>query len=230
MGQDLENARHADLFAVARVYPLGESNPCLLAENQVSWATRRRGPGPFPGRPYLPNPRDSVNNEPQAAERVNWEYLHLVSHPFAIVLPIVGAIVGLAGWAVRREELERYGVLSILLGGTAAIPSYFTGIAAADDVSQRVFVTPSVVQNHRTWATWAAVLLVTAAIFAAYSLLQPRERRLRRFVLLTGAAAALLTSLAALRGGKIEHADGGAPTADTADTSAPTNPNEEDTR
>ncbi len=24
-------------------YPLGESNPCLLDENQVSWATRRRG-------------------------------------------------------------------------------------------------------------------------------------------------------------------------------------------
>ncbi|MGI9039033.1 MAG: hypothetical protein ACR2GQ_09240 [Gemmatimonadota bacterium] len=146
---------------------------------------------------------------------MNWEYIHLVTHPFAIVLPIVGAVVGLAGWALRREELERYGVLSILLGGTAAIPSYFTGIAAADDVSQRIFVTPSVVQNHRTWATWAAVLLVTAAIFAAYSLLQPRERRLRRFVLLTGAAAALLTGFAALQGGKIEHSDSGndAPTA-----------------
>ncbi len=25
-------------------YPLGESNPCPLAENQISWATRRRGP------------------------------------------------------------------------------------------------------------------------------------------------------------------------------------------
>src|SRR5262249_25650535 len=24
-------------------YPLGESNPCPLAENQISWATRRRG-------------------------------------------------------------------------------------------------------------------------------------------------------------------------------------------
>src|SRR5436190_20546816 len=25
--------------------PLGESNPCPLAENQISWATRRRGRG-----------------------------------------------------------------------------------------------------------------------------------------------------------------------------------------
>ena len=30
---------------------------------------------------------------------MNWEYMHLVTHPFAIVLPIVGAGVGLVGWA-----------------------------------------------------------------------------------------------------------------------------------
>lgn len=138
---------------------------------------------------------------------MNWEYLHLVSHPFAIVLPITGAFVGLAGWLARREELERWGVLAVLLGGIAAVPSYFTGIAAADDVAQRIFVTPSVVQTHRTWATWAAVLLITAAIFAAYSIVQPRERRLRRFVLLVGTAAAVLTGFAAVRGGMIEHGE-----------------------
>jgi len=138
---------------------------------------------------------------------MNWEYLHLISHPFAIVLPIAGATVGLAGWVARREELERWGVLAVLLGGIAAIPSYFTGIAAADDVAQRIFVTPSVVQTHRTWATWAAVLLITAAIFAAYSIVQPAERRLRRFVLLVAAGASLLTGFAAYRGGMIEHGD-----------------------
>lgn len=138
---------------------------------------------------------------------MNWEYLHLISHPFAIVLPIVGAVVGLIGWALGREELERWGVLAILLGGIAAIPSYFTGIAAADDVAQRTFITPSVVQTHRTWATWAAVVLATAGIFAGYSIFQPRESRLRRFVLLVAAGAALLTGLAAYRGGMIEHGE-----------------------
>ena len=138
---------------------------------------------------------------------MNWEYLHLVSHPFAIVLPIVGAAVGLVGWIARREDLERWGVLAILLGGIAAIPSYFTGIAAADDVAQRTFITPSVVQTHRTWATWAAVALATAGIFAGYSIFQPRERRLRRFVLLVAAGSALLTGLAAYRGGLIEHGE-----------------------
>jgi len=138
---------------------------------------------------------------------MNWEYLHLISHPFAIVLPIAGAAVGLTGWAAGREELERWGVVAILLAGIAAVPSYFTGIAAADDVSQRIFVTPSIVQTHRTWATWAAVLLITAGIFAGYSIFQPRERRLRRFVLLVGAAAATLIGLAAFRGGKIVHGE-----------------------
>lgn len=136
---------------------------------------------------------------------MNWEYFHLVSHPFAIVLPIVGSAVGLAGWGLRRPSLERYGILSILLGGIAAIPSYFTGIAAADDVALRTFLSPSVVQTHRTWATWAAVALITAGIFAGYSLAQPGERRLRRFVLLIAAAASTLTALAAWRGGMIEH-------------------------
>lgn len=138
---------------------------------------------------------------------MDWEYLHLISHPFAIVLPIAGTAVGLAGWIGRSEELERWGVLAVLLGGVAAIPSYFTGIAAADDVAQRIFVTRSVVQTHRTWATWAAVLLITAAIFAAYSIVQPGERRLRRFVLLLAAGASLLTGLAAYRGGLIEHGE-----------------------
>jgi uncharacterized membrane protein len=151
---------------------------------------------------------------------VNWEYVHLISHPFAIVLPIVGAVVGLGGWISKRELLEQYGVLSILLGGIAALPSYYTGIVAADDVAQRVFVAPSIVQDHRTWATWAAVLLVTSAIFAGYSLTQPKEDRLRRFVLLVGAGAALLTALAAFRGGRIEHGDEAGIEPDTAATAS----------
>jgi hypothetical protein len=39
---------------------------------------------------------------------VDWEYLHLISHPFPIVLSIVGSLTGLVGWAARRESLERY--------------------------------------------------------------------------------------------------------------------------
>lgn len=138
---------------------------------------------------------------------MNWEYLHLITNPFAIVLPIVGGVVGVAGWLAGHEDLERWGVVAVLLGGAAAVPSYFSGIAAADDVSQRIFITPSAVQTHRTWATWAAVLLVTCAIFAGYSLAQPRERRLRRFVLLCALAASALTAFAAWRGGMIEHRD-----------------------
>lgn len=144
---------------------------------------------------------------PRTLPRMNWEYLHLISHPFAIVLPIAGAAVGLVGWALGREELERWGVLAVLLGGLFAIPSYFSGIAAADDVAQRTFITPSVVQTHRTWATWAAVALATAGIFAGYSIFQPRESRLRRFVLLVAAGAAVLTGFAAYRGGLIEHGE-----------------------
>ena len=136
---------------------------------------------------------------------MNWEYLHLVTHPFAIVLPIVGVAVGLAGWIAGREELERYGLISLLIAAVAAIPSYITGISTADDVAARTFVEPGLVQDHRTWATWAAIALVTCGIFAGFALAQPKDQRLRRFVLLVGALAAGLVGYSAFRGGKIMH-------------------------
>ena len=148
------------------------------------------------------------NYTPGVAE-VNWEYLHLVTHPFAIVLPIVGAAVGLVGWIAKRDELERYGLLSLMMAAVAAVPSYVTGISTADDVAGRTFVEPGLVQDHRTWATWAAIALVTCGIFAGFSLAQPKDARLRRFVLVMGALAAALVGYSALRGGKIVHGEAG---------------------
>lgn len=136
---------------------------------------------------------------------MNWEYLHLVTHPFAIVLPIVGAAVGLVGWVAGRDELERYGLLSLVMAAVAAIPSYITGISTADEVAARTFVEPGLVQDHRTWATWAAITLITCGIFAGFSMAQPKDQRLRRFVLIVGALAAGLVGYSAFRGGKIVH-------------------------
>lgn len=136
---------------------------------------------------------------------MSWEYVHLVLNPFPIVLSVVGCAVGLAGWAWGREALERYGVLSLLLAGAAALPSYYTGLAAGDVVGRRTFVSASAVDTHQTWATWAAVLLVSVGVFAGFSLWQSRDRRLRRFVIVTGALAAGLTGYAAWLGGQIVH-------------------------
>lgn len=138
---------------------------------------------------------------------MSWEYLHLITHPFAIVLSVTGAAVGLAGWVMGRESLERFGLLALLLAALSAVPSYLTGVASADDVSARTFVEPSIVQTHRTWATWAAISLVTCGIFTGFALFQPGDRRLRRFVLLVGVVGAALTGMSAFRGGKIVHGE-----------------------
>jgi uncharacterized membrane protein len=138
---------------------------------------------------------------------VTWEYLHLLTHPFAIVLPIVGVAVGLVGWVAGREELERYGLISLVIAAVAAIPSYITGVSTADDVAARTFVEPGLVQDHRTWATWAGIMLVTCGIFAGFSMAQPKDQRLRRFVLIVGALAAGLVGYSAFRGGKIVHGE-----------------------
>ena len=136
---------------------------------------------------------------------MSWDYLHLVTHPFPIVLVTIGATAGIIGWALNRDGLERYAVISLLIAGAMAIPSYVTGLAAADVVGERTFVQPSVVQTHRTWATFAAFALLTCGVFALFSLLQPGDRRLRRFVFVIAVPTAVLTAFAAFRGGKIEH-------------------------
>lgn len=122
-----------------------------------------------------------------------------------VVLTAVGAAVGLAGWAAGRETLERWGLLSLLLGGVLAVPAYLTGLTAADVAATRTFVRPSLVQTHRVWATWALVALLAQATFAGFALFQPAQVRLRRFVLLVGLAAAAVTGWVAYLGGKIVH-------------------------
>jgi uncharacterized membrane protein len=138
-------------------------------------------------------------------EGPTWEYLHLVAVPFTVVLVVAGTLVGLTGWASGREGLERWGVLSLALAGLMAVPSYFTGLTAADVAATRTFVKPSLVQTHRSWATWTTVLLVAQGVFAAFSLYQPDDTRLRRFVLALGLGGSALAGWSAFLGGKIVH-------------------------
>ena len=138
-------------------------------------------------------------------EGPTWEYLHLVAVPFTVVLVVAGALVGLGGWVAGREGLERWGILALLVAGVMAVPSYVTGLTAADVAATRTFVEPSLIQTHRSWATWTTVLLVSQAVFAAFSLAQADDGRLRRFVLVVGVGGAVLAGWAAFLGGKIVH-------------------------
>ena len=137
---------------------------------------------------------------------MDWEYLHLITHSFPIVLSIAGSSVGFFGWSSGREELERWGILALLIAGIFVIPAYVTGLAAADVPLDRTFVRPSAVQTHRFASTWASLPLLLAGVLAGFSLLdEADDRRLRRFVLVVGALGAAVTAWAALLGSRIEH-------------------------
>ncbi len=136
---------------------------------------------------------------------MSWEYSHLITHAFPVVLSVAAVFVGLAGWILGREDLERWGIVALLIAGAFAIPAYITGLAAADVVAERTFVYPSVVQSHRGAATWALVPLLLVAVLAGFSAVQPADGRLRRFVLLVGLLAAATTGYAAFLGSRIEH-------------------------
>ncbi len=131
--------------------------------------------------------------------------MHLVTHSFPIVLSLTGAIVGLTGWATGRTDLERWGILALLVGGLFSIPAYITGLAAADVVADRTFVKPSDVQSHRYGATFALVPLILGGVLAGFSLYEREDARLRRFVLVIALIAALVTGYAAYLGSRIEH-------------------------
>lgn len=136
---------------------------------------------------------------------MTWEYLHLVSHSFPIVLSITGVVVGVLGWIRDRPELERWALVALLVGGVFVIPAYVTGIVAADVVGERIFVQPSIVQTHRFAATWAAIPIITAGVLAGFALHESEDRRLRRFVIVVGVVAAGAVGYAAYLGSQILH-------------------------
>jgi membrane dipeptidase len=119
--------------------------------------------------------------------------LHQIGQPFAVVFALAGIGVGLAGWLTRRETLEKYAVVSLLLAGIFAIPAFITGLAAADIEETRTFVNASLINTHRIWSIWATVGLVISGTLAGFSALQPDDGRLRRFVI----GASILTTAAA---------------------------------
>jgi uncharacterized membrane protein len=131
--------------------------------------------------------------------------MHLVTHSFPIVLSLTGAVVGLVGWATGRADMERWGILALLVGGAFAIPAYVTGLAAADVLAERTFVQPSDVQSHRYGATFALVPLILGGVLAGFAMYESEDARLRRFVLVIAAIAAVVTGYAAYLGSRIEH-------------------------
>lgn len=138
---------------------------------------------------------------------MSWEYLHIISHSFPIVMTMSGAVVGLVGWWQDREALEMWGLVSFIIAAAFVAPAYLTGLAAADVVADRTFVRPGVVQTHRFWATWAAIPVFSAGALAVFSLHERNDRRLRHFVLLLGLFASFVVAYAAWLGSKIEHGD-----------------------
>lgn len=136
---------------------------------------------------------------------MSWEYLHLVAHSFPIVLSVSGSLVGLIGWVRDDEPLELWALVALLIAGAFVIPAYFTGLAAADVVQDRMFVRPGIVQTHRFAATWAAVPVFTAGALAAFSLREKDDRRLRHFVIVVGLLASVAIGYTAWLGSRIEH-------------------------
>lgn len=136
---------------------------------------------------------------------MNWEYLHLVSHSFPIVLSASGSLVGLFGWLRGRESLELWGLVALVIAAAFIAPAYLTGLAAADVVADRTFVRPGIVQTHRFWATWAAIPVFSAGVLAVFALYERDDRQLRRFVILVGLLATAVVGYAAWLGSRIEH-------------------------
>ena len=136
---------------------------------------------------------------------MSWEHLHQISQPFSVVFALVGIAVGCVGWLTGREPLERYGIISLLLAGAFSVPAFVTGLAAADVEETRTFVGMDATNTHRIWSIWATVALVVSATFAGFSLLQPSDRRLRRFVIGISVPCALVAAYAGYLGLLIRH-------------------------
>lgn len=92
-------------------------------------------------------------------------------HPLIVHFPIALFITGFAvdglGWLLRRENLKRVGLVLILLGALAAVPTVATGLAVEETVEKQLEGRPgaeAALEAHESLAIYTAIVLLGVAV------------------------------------------------------------------
>jgi hypothetical protein len=158
---------------------------------------------------------------------MTWLYLHLITNHFPIILTVVGTVACIIGAARRNHSIWTYGVITLALGGVAAIPTWITGYQAHYVVEYRLGLPEGLVEPHELLAEGLMWFMIPMSGIATFAWWRAREepRRgpsptwIRPALLVSALAGCVMLGFTAFQGSRISH--GAKQRAAPADSAAP---------
>jgi uncharacterized membrane protein len=145
---------------------------------------------------------------------MNAAHVHLMLNHLPLSASLAGLLLLGAARLRPREnrDLEKAGLIALIVGALVAIPTYLTGEGAEDIVKRLPGVAKALVEPHEEAAIYALVAIELAGVVALAASLLARSRPPQSRQLTSAALALAALSLAtmgrvAYLGGQIHHAE-----------------------
>ncbi|MCR9013435.1 hypothetical protein [Aquiflexum gelatinilyticum] len=97
---------------------------------------------------------------------MNPAHLHLIFNHFPIIIPIIGFLVMLAGFAFRSELLKRTAFGLFILGALFTLPAFGTGEDAEEVIENLPGIEETFIENHEEAAETFAYLSYGLGVFS----------------------------------------------------------------
>lgn len=132
-------------------------------------------------------------------------FMHLRVNHFPVILPIVGAAAAVVALLLKRDDVWKYAMVTVILGALSAPIAYWTGYRAEDKAEGLDYIDAERMDQHEESATWALVAILASGVAAGVALKVPKPAARYAFVAVAALAAGA-TTWTASHGGKIVHA------------------------
>ena len=97
---------------------------------------------------------------------MNPAHLHLIFNHFPIVIPIIGFLVMLVGFAIRSELLKRTALGLFILGALFTLPAFGTGEDAEELIENLPGIEEKYIESHEEAAEIFAYLSYGLGVFS----------------------------------------------------------------
>jgi uncharacterized membrane protein len=141
---------------------------------------------------------------------MNPAHLHLIFNHFPIIIPIIGFLVMLVGFAIRSELLKRTALGLFILGALFTLPAFGTGEDAEELIENLPGIEGKYIESHEEAAEIFAYLSYGLGVFSLIGFWanwkqKPLANSISVAVLLLAVVVLFFAKEAGTTGGEIRH-------------------------
>lgn len=141
---------------------------------------------------------------------MNPAHLHLIFNHFPIIIPIIGFLVILVGFAIRSELLKRTALGLFILGALFTLPAFGTGEDAEELIENLPGIEEKYIESHEEAAEIFAYLSYGLGVFSLIGFWanwkqKPLANSISVAVLLLAVVVLFFAKEAGTTGGEIRH-------------------------